>query len=291
MNRTALIASLLLVGCAKPPPEAPKELGELGAFLFANFETTDDDRLAEMGAGFLNLRDFLTKDVDLKLEPKENAVTMPILKGDDLGDLSIPKGVDPELQINRAVPGLSVHELDAARALHVESNQVCIESSSTLWAGRDFLTDDKCWANGSCDRLDTVTEVYKKNILAEVWYDQFKNYRYFEVEDEDGEIVPVIAGRAWIEKQFPAQGGGNNSWDQLFQLDVYIPNPDKGGETLRWFSMWSSITLGGLGDDAYGNLVVDGIDEAYTYGDEFIANKNNLEACTNDRAFEKPDRN
>ena len=291
MYRSGLIACLLMVGCAKPPPEAPKELGELGAFLFANFEATDDETVADLGAGFLNLRDFLMNDVDLSLEPKDNAVTMPVLKGDDLGELSIPNGVDPEAQVNRAVPGVSAHDVDSARVLHVEQNQVCIESSSTLWAGRDFLTDDKCWENGSCDRLETLTEVYKKNILAEVWYDQFKTYRSFEIEDENGDVYTVVAARAWIEEVFPAQGGGGNSWDQLFQMDVYIPNPDKPKETLRWFSMWSSITLGGLGDDAYGNLVVDGIDEAYTYGDEFISNKNQLEACTNDRNMEKPDRN
>ena len=291
MNRTALIGCLLLGACHKEPPSAPKELGELGAFLFANFETDDEDVLEDMGAGFLNLRDYLKNDAgDLTLDAKDLAVTMPILEGDDLGDLSSPKGADPAKQVNRAVPGLSKHKVDDARVLHVQTNQICIESSSTLWAQREFLTDEKCWDKAECDRLETYTEVYKKNILAEVWYDQFKNYRSFEIEDEDGELVTVVAGRAWIEEVFPAQGGGNNSWDQLYQLDVYIPDPDKPSQTLRWFSMWSSITLGGLSDDAYGALVVDGIGEGYIYGDEFIDGVTDGE-CKNDRQFAKPDRN
>lgn len=289
MNRFGLIGCLLMVGCAKPPPEAPKELGELGAFLFSNFENDDEEGLAELEAGLLNLRDFLKNDVDLSLDPKDNAVTMPILKGDDLGDLSIPKGADPEAQVNRAVPGTSKHDVDASRELHVQQNQVCIESSSTLWAGREFLAGGDCWEAGDCDRLETLTEVYKKNILAEVWYDQYKTYRTVEIEDENGDVYTVIVARAWIDKVFPAQGGGNNSWDQLFQLDVSIPDPDKPGQTLRWFSMWSSITLGGLGDDAYGNLVVDGIAEGYVYADEYI--DGNIETCPNDRQMAKPDRN
>ncbi len=51
MTRIALVSTLLLTGaCRKPPPEAPKELGELGAFLFANFEASDDEGLAERAA-------------------------------------------------------------------------------------------------------------------------------------------------------------------------------------------------------------------------------------------------
>lgn len=285
--RLAPISFVLLAACAKPPAEAPKELGDLGAFLFANFEAEDT---AEMAAGILNLRDFLTKDVDLSLDPAENAVSMPILTGDDLGELSIPAGADPAEQVNVAVPGRSGYSVEENRALAVEPNQVCIESSSTLWAGREFLTEAGCWEGGSCDRLETKNEIYKKNILAEVWYDQFKTYRAFEVEDADGNVFTAVIGRAWIEEVFPAQGGGGNSWDQLFQLDVYIPDPAKDAETLRWFSMWSSITLAGLSDDAYSNLVVDGISEAYVYGDEFLGGVYPDGECKNDRNFEKPPR-
>lgn len=293
LNRSLLASFFLLSACAKPPPEAPKELGELGAFLFANFEVDaeDDLALADYHEGIRNLRDYLTDDVDLTADNAANkdfAVTMPILKGDDLGDLAIPQGADPELQVNRAVPGLSQHKVDDSRVLHVEKNQICIESSSTIWAQREFLSDKDCWADGSCDRLETLTEVYKQNPLAKIWYDQFKDYRSFEVEDDEGELFTVIIGRAWIEEVAPAEGGGNNSWDQLFQIDVSIPDPKKSSQSLRWFSMWSSITLGGFPDDAYGNSVRDGISEAYDYADEFIDGVQ--ESCKNDRAEAKPDR-
>ena len=275
--------ALALVACKQPPVDAPKEIGELGAFLFANFEAEDT---AGMEAGLLNLRDYLQAE-DTSLDAKDRALTMPILKGADLGELKIPDGADADDQVNIAMSGLSMHAVDDARVLHTEPNQVCIESSSTIWAGREFLTDTACWLDNQCDRLDTFTEVRKENLLAKVWYDQFKNYRTFTVTEEDDSTTEIMVGRAWIEEVFPGDNGAN-SWDQLFHLDVYIPNPGKSGQTLRWFSMWSSITLGGITDDAYANLVIDGIDEAFIYGDEFL--DGDIQTCTNDRDLAKPPR-
>lgn len=271
---------LLLVACAKAPVEAPAELGELGLFLFQHFEDEDP---AELQAGLLNLVPFLEAE-DLSLDAKDRAVTMPVLDGPSLGGLSIPAGAAAEDQIPVALAGRSVHALDDQRALAVEPNQVCIESESTVWAGRTFLSDEGCFADGSCDTLETLTEVRKENFLAKVWYDMYKDYRAFELEDEEGNVTRAIVGRAWIDEVSPGDGG-SSSWDQLFHLDVSL---EDGGETLRWFSMWSSITLTGLTDDAYANLVIDGIADAYTFGDEFIAG--DIQSCPNDRAAPKPDR-
>jgi hypothetical protein len=153
-----------------------------------------------------------------------------------------------------------------------------------VWAQREFLTDTACFEDASCDRLEASQEVRKENFLAKVWYDQLKTYRRFDLEDEEGNIRKAIVGRSWIERVFPADGD-SNSWDQLFQLDVFI---EDGGETQRWFSMWSSVTLGGVGDDLYGSLVVDGVEQALVFGDEFISN--DIQSCPNDRAAEKPPR-
>lgn len=271
-------------GCGKTPVEAPKELGDLGLFLFRHFEDEDP---AEEAAGLLNLRDQVLA-MDLSLEAKDLAVTMPVLSGDNLGGLSIPTGVDPEAQIPIAIGGMSSHGLDDQMALVLEPNQVCIESESTEWAERSFLTDTGCFEGATCDRLEVSQEVYKSNFLATVWYDQLKNYRWFDLEDEDGNESRALVGRSWIERSFPAEGGGGNSWDQLFHLDAYIEDPANPGETVRWFSLWSSVTLGGVGDDLYASLVVEGIGEALVFGDEFIAGA--IESCKNDRDLAKPPR-
>lgn len=274
---------LAAAGCGKKPAEAPKELGDLGLFLFKHFEDEDP---AEMSAGIVNMRGMIL-DSDLTLDAKDRAVTMPILDGDNLGGLEIPAGADPALQIPIAIPGESIHPLDDQLVTILEPNQICIESESTLWAQREFLTDTACFEDGSCDRLEVLQEVRKENPLAKVWFDQYKTYRSFELEDEDGETSRAIVGRSWIEKVFPADGG-NNSWDQLFHLDMFIEDPASPDKTLRWFSLWSSVTVSALGDDLYATLVVEGIDEALLFGDEFISTGGPV-TCENDRNLPKPE--
>lgn len=278
-TRGWVLVAITAVGCAKAPPEAPKELGDLGLFLFKHFEDEDP---AEMAAGVLNLKGILAEE--LKKDEKDQAVTMPILDGDNLGGLSIPEGVDAESQVPIALPGESVHPINDQLVAILEPNQICIESDSTVWAERTFVTDKACFEDKSCDRLEVTQEVRKENFLAKVWYDQYKNYRWLTLTDDEGNESSAIIARSWLDQVFPADGD-NNSWDQVFQLDVFIEN---GGKTTRWFSMWSSVTLGGVGDDLYGSLVVDGINQAMVFGDEFIAG--DIQECKNDRALAKPER-
>jgi hypothetical protein len=270
----------LVAGCAKPPPEAPKELGDLALFLFEHFEDEDP---AELAAGLQNLQPFVA-DTDFALDAKDRAVTLPRLEGAALGSLAIPDGADVEKQVPVALAGMSTHPLDGQKELAVEVNQICIESSSTVWAQREFLTDEACFADGSCPDLSIAQEVRKENFLAKVWYDQLKDYRTIELEDEDGNVTQALIARSWIEEVSPGDGG-ESSWDQLFQLDITF---EKGGESLRWFAMWSSITVAVLSDDSYANLVIDGIEEAYGFGDEFL--DGTIESCRNDRDLEKPPR-
>ncbi|MFT4622798.1 MAG: hypothetical protein ACI8PZ_001454 [Myxococcota bacterium] len=277
MRAIALMPLVLAVGaCKQPPPEAPKELVDLSFYLFAEFEADDD----VVVAGMQNLQDYL-KGEDLEADVKDRAFTLPILDGKNLGGLSIPQGVNAEDQIPIGLPGLSKHKMTDQVDLFVEPNQVCIESATTVWAKREFLEGKSCFAKGDCDRLDIVQEVRKENILAKVWYDQYKSYRRVILDNGDEAFV----ARSWIEEQYPADGG-KNSWDQLFHLDVYLPG--KGGDTLRYFAMWSSVVLGGVNDDSYANLVRDGVDESMIFSDEFIAGK--IDSCKNDRNADKPDR-
>ena len=122
------LALLITSACHTPSEVAPKELGDLGAFLHQHY---DDEDTAELQAGLLSLQDFLV-GVDFDLDYKDNAVTMPTLKGADLGTLTQPAGVDPELQVNVALPGRSSHTMDEALVSILEPNQICIESSSTI---------------------------------------------------------------------------------------------------------------------------------------------------------------
>jgi len=267
-------------GCKQPPVEAPAELGALALFLFEHFEDEDP---AEVHAGWVNLAAFL-RDDDLTRSAQDRAVTLPTLDGPALGGLSIPVGALAVDQVPVGISGDSAFPLDDQLPLMADPVQTCIESSTTVWAGRDFLTDADCFVAGACERMETVTAVRRDTALAKVWYDQFKTYRRFDFEDPDGAPVRVIAGRAWTEVVFPGDND-TNSWDQLFHLDVYLADGDR---TLRWFAIWSSVSIGVLGDDLYAALIINGLEEALVYGDELI--EGTQDSCPHDRSAPAPPR-
>ena len=269
------------MGCAKPPVEAPQELGELGLYLFEHFA---DDDPAEIHAGWRNLATFLAQE-DYALPAEDRALGMPVLQGRRLGGLSIPQGATPENQVAVSGSGRSGFPLDAQVDMFVDPVQTCLESSTTHWAGRQFLSDVDCFERGSCDVLRTLTEVRKDGIFR-IWYDQFKDYRRFTLESDEGEPISLIAGRAWNTESFQGDTGANAQL-QLFHLDVYLQASDP-TQTLRWFSMWSEVELFGIGDDFYAAQIVDGLDEALLFGEEYLAGVQ--ESCPHDRDAAKPPR-
>ena len=56
MHRGILVVALFASGCAKEAPEAPKDIAEIGNFLFGNFEAKDTTEVAK---DLSDLRDYL----------------------------------------------------------------------------------------------------------------------------------------------------------------------------------------------------------------------------------------
>jgi hypothetical protein len=250
-------------------------------YLFRHFDDADAE---PMSAGFASLETHLVAAQNIA--PSETTVSMPILDGANLDGHPIPEGASAAEQVPIAGSGRSAYPLLAQLTLILEPNQVCIESSSTVWARRTFLSPTGCFAAGDCP-LSTVTEVRKETLIAQGWLDQYKEFRWFEFEASDGSTVDVIGGRSWIDRVFEGDGGVN-SWDQLFHLDVYMENREDPSESLRWFSVWSSVTITGVGDDLYATMIVAGLEEALQFGDEFMHGE--IVSCTLDRDAEKPPR-
>ena len=274
--------ALLIGGCAKAPEAAPEDLQALATFLFGHFEDEETEALED---GWRNLAAYLNT-VDLDQEPDERAFALSPLREADLGGLGVPPGVSVEDQVPVGVVGASGFPLADQLRLATDATQTCLEASITVWAGRTFLTDPSCFANRRCDRVETLTEVRREfSIFINVWYDQYKTYRWFEVPDDNGGAFQVMAGRAWIEERFEGDSG-RTSVDQLYHLDVYVAD---GERTLRWFGMWSSVSGLVLGEDGYANLVIDGLDEALRYGDEVLGDVSEP-TCPHDRSSPKPDR-
>ena len=265
------IGMVFASGCHKAPVEAPDEIGELAAYLFENFDTETGEELI---AGTPTLKSFI-RDLDPEnADLDERAFSMPPLEKSSWGTITGPKGTDPAMQIPIAVVGASTQKLKANRGLMLEKNQVCIESGSTKFYARTFDAGKDCFASGDCEYLETTNEVRKETALAKVWYDLYKDFRNVVLEDE----TEVVYARSWTEESFLADGG-NNTWDQLYTLEAWIPS---GGSTLRFYVIWSEAHIGGVGDDFYADLVKTGIDEGMLFADRFAGGNKD---CGNDRDY------
>lgn len=267
VRTVVVVTALLSVGCKKPPVEAPAELGELARFLFANFDDEDGEELL---AGVPKLQEYLD-DHDLEGKLDDRTYGLPPLTKDDWGGIQGPAGQSADDQLPIGVFGISRHNLAKNVELAGEKNHVCIESSTTKYYSRTFLSDSACFLSGDCDTLETANEVRKESIAAKVWYDLNKDYRVL-VDDDGNE---VMFARSWMEEVSPADGG-NNSWDQLYALEVWVP---AGNKTQRFHAFWSAVTIGAIGDDLYQAQVKDGIQEGFENADNFIDG----ELCKNDR--------
>jgi hypothetical protein len=268
------LCAVLATACGKPPPEAPDELGDLSIYLFENFDAEDVEVLQ---VGTQNLEDFLST-IDLTAEDVDDrAFTLPILAEDHFGGIT-GSGYDVNEQIPVGEAGLSRHDLEANMELVAETNHVCIESGTTVSYDREFLSDLDCFMDGTCETVETVNEVLKRNTLASIWYDQYRDYRLITLEDGRD----VLYSRLWLEDVF--DNGGNASWDQTYTIEVSIPDPDDDSETIRYVAMWSSITLFGIGGNDYAALVKNGIDESLENTDDFIdTTDGDYSWCSNDR--------
>jgi len=259
-------------GCHKAPVEAPDEIGELAAYMFENFDNED---AAELIAGTPTLKKFITGLDPENAELDDRAFSMPVLTEKSWGTVSGPKAADPNMQLPMAVVGASEHKLKANRELMIEKNQVCIESLSTKYYDRAIDEGKDCFVSGDCEYLLTTNEVRKETTLAKVWYDLYKDYRTVVLDDE----TEVVYSRSWTEKSFAADGG-NNTWDQIYSFEAWIP---KGDTTLRFYVLWSEAHIGGVGDDFYSDLVKNGIYEGMLFADRFANGKKD---CGNDRAYD-----
>ncbi len=268
------ILLLSLVAC-KTPVEAPADLGADTLFLFQHF----DDDPEHLVAGTPVLEEWIM-GLDPTASTIDRSVEPPILTEEHWGGVTGPAGQDAADQLPVAVAGFSRHPLDTHMAVVSETNHVCLESNTTVYYRRTFLEGDDCFPAEDCDTVRTVNEVYKDSVLAKVWYDIYKDYRLVTLDDGRD----VLYARGWIEEQFMGDGG-DTSWDQMYLLEAWIPNPDDDSQSLRFYALWSGVTLG-LPDDMYVSTAMNGMDEGFENGDDFFDGT----LCDNDRdaEYERP---
>lgn len=259
---------LLLTLACEPPPQAPADLAELALYLFENF----DSDLDAVAAGVPVMRDFLAA-VDPALDIAERAVTLPVLSPDRLGGAPETPGADAAVQVPVAVLWTSRQSLADHFLLNVDPNQVCIDSGSSVFHWRTFLTDPDCFADQSCERLATTAEIRREEAIADFWYDYDTDVRRLDVDGDD-----YLVSRGWLP-QAAVSDGGEASFHQSYMLDVRMADPQVPGQTLRFYGIWSSLDMTGVTDDLYSLLIRNGIQDSYESADDFVDGV----LCDNDR--------
>jgi len=263
--------ALFVLGVAcKAPVEAPADLGDASVYAYANYGSPSGD---ELQAATDSIEAYLLS-IDLNGAVNDRTVAPPKLLPENWGGVTGPADADPLMQVPVAVAGRGLHPIADYIQLVGEPNYICVESDTTKYAARTFTTPLDCFLDGTCDQVSTTQETRKESTLAKVWYDYYKDYRVVELRDGR----QAMYSRGWSDRVW-ATDGSAGTWDQSYQLDVWIEDAADPSGTLRYQVLWTSVTLAGLGDDLWGALVKNGIADSFESVDAFLDG----ESCSNDR--------
>lgn len=281
------------MGCAEPEVLEPLSVDDqaISGFLFQHFDDADP---TEMTRGIdeilVPLMLARLENVKDRNDPLDGGwlADLPVITEKELGTLSMPAGVTvAEQKFPTARVRESAFSVADNRALAVEPNRVCLESETTLWAEREFTSDAACFADGTCDRITILQPTYKQNPIARIWYDQLFDIRVFTIDDGKGNTYEAMVSRGWLEERWFSRSG-NNSWDQIWSLDVIID--DGNGGSLGWNAYWTSLQIDLLGDDLLLNSIRDGLHQAAYWSEGFLETGEAHPDCPNDRAADAPER-
>ncbi|MBT3217957.1 MAG: hypothetical protein HN348_02620 [Proteobacteria bacterium] len=246
-----------LLGCKKPPPEAPKELNELSRYLFREWDNEDP---LVMQAGVENLRDFLA-DLDLEGKVNDRSFTLDPIREDDL-DVDHPDR-DPEDCLNVSVARKSEWPVDDHAQLQIESDQTPTEPTAKDYL-RTFPKEDDpdCLPDHDCGVLETVNDIRRENLLMSISFELFKDFRWVELDGEEDALV----ARSWIDQSWAGDNGKNWVY-QSFSVDIWIASNDA-----AWrYQILSSETEVGVDDeDVVAGFLKGSIDNIMKKGDKAI---------------------
>ena len=293
-NRTLTLAictasTLAIGGCRRAPPEAPEAFSDAIRSLFRDFEASEqvvrDHLLAVEEVVYLGMDIEAESSADRALAPER-------LSESDLAGLN----EIPDRNIADAVPialgGYSPHDVALHPMKEMLVDHTAVEPYSPNHYLREFLEGESCWADGSCERLETFNDVTKENLLMTLDYTFFKNFRWIDLSEDDTPRMAVIA-RSWDPESYEGRNG--NSWiHQSYTIEVWIPRDGRGfiregsdtnvddgtwttdsvgGGTLRLLSLWSETEFQGLNvtDDQVAATARTGINRNFQAADEWIS--------------------
>jgi hypothetical protein len=233
---------LLLTTACKPPPEAPRELDELAAYIYAHH--ADEDPAAEQDA-----LSKLTAWLEENWADAEDGYEIGALDEatvDSLDDVDRAT----EGMLGLAVPTASEHSVDEAAYAMLAVLESEVYPKMFVEYEREQIGDIDCFLAHDCDRVE-ARENMKSDFGLVVSVSQAYN-RYLWVDLEGG---PAFVQQNWIE--FPPDVTGTLASyvevDEQFYLNLFMPRADG---FWRLQATWMIFTQDGVPQDVAMNMAV-----------------------------------
>lgn len=266
LRRTALVTTIALTLCGigsgcQPPPEAPTELSELSAYLFAHWEDEDETLLSQ---GLQNLYDFFS-DVDLSQDYNDLAYALDPLTEDHI-DVPHPDG-DAEDQLPVGLVTASEFRPATHTEVIILEDQTPVEPNSPDTYDRMFHDPDDpgCFPDRSCTLIRSLNDIVKDNLVMTIPYEMDKDFRWVPVRIDDEDDWGILS-RSWCEEAGYGEAG-NTSIDQSYSIDVFLPDGDAG---LRYMALWSASTIPGVEDDVAQGTIKYGMNQIFEATEDYL---------------------
>ena len=254
--RSALFL-FVLTALACDRPEAPTDLAELAEFFFS--EAEGDPRL--LADGFDNFSAVLSA-LDLSGPRADRMFELPPF---DPAVEPVPREVRWENQVPVGGAGISSFPItDTVRTVRLE-DQRPVQSQSSVVYDRRFVSDPECFIARTCESLEVENTITKESPIASLPYELPMTYRWIELDD--GRLA--YFSRGWMHERSP--GAEDDHWfDQNYHSELWIEHPDDPSKTIRWISVWSSVSIPGVTDEFAAGQVEMAIDDAFQRADGWL---------------------
>ncbi|HJN78027.1 MAG TPA: hypothetical protein QGF58_29205 [Myxococcota bacterium] len=257
-----LLLSAACMGCIQPV-EAPSDLDEVSAWLYARFGS-EDTGVLEAGAGNLAA---VFEGVDLTQGAAELGLSLDPLTEDDVADVEHP-GRDFADLVSIGLPFGSSFEAEDHAGVLVLADQTPVEPDSPELYRRHFLspTDPSCFPGRSCSSLTTWNEVVKESAIMRIPYAMGREFRWVELGTPGSEQWAVLS-RAWIEEEAWGEEG-NTALLAMFSLELTWPV--EGGSS-RFVALWTESYVHGVGPEIIAPAAITTIQNTYEAAEEYLA--------------------
>jgi len=264
-----LVTLGVVTGCGQDPfvpPNPPAEIEEIhdvNAYLYRNFDTSEDDVLEPALATLMEL----LAGFDLDAEYRQRCYSPDPLTAEDVADIDHPGRDVGDVLTAALVMASQFSPARNAEGVILEDQRPMEPASPELY-DRTFVdpTDPGCFPGRACDRLDTDNHILRDYLVLSLLYDMPKHYRWVEV-GEVGSGEWAILARAWIGQEYETDGGAIQL-NQSFTMDILLPH-DRGA--LRYQVLWVEMLVEGCTDEFILETAAMGMNEQFVYTEEFIA--------------------